>query len=186
MINNQSLTHWGRDKMDAILQTTFSNAFSSMKMFEFQLKFHWSLFLGTQLTMFQHWLRLWRGTDYVTNHYLNQWWLVCFVIFWLHEWCLMALCELLTHIHNINFIGTAATSSRPYTVKLTSNQISAWGNCSFRPSGSYYGMFTGWWHAIGMCRFVCRKWGLVFEGTSINTLGVKHIEAWIKWLSFCK
>ena len=39
-----SLTHWGRDEMNNISQTTFSNAFSSMKMFEFRLKFHWSLF----------------------------------------------------------------------------------------------------------------------------------------------
>ena len=37
------LTHWGRDKMDAISQTTFSNTFSWMKMFEFWLNFHWSL-----------------------------------------------------------------------------------------------------------------------------------------------
>ena len=37
--------------MDAIFQTTFSNAFSSMKMYEFLLKFHWSLFLGVQLTI---------------------------------------------------------------------------------------------------------------------------------------
>ena len=38
------LTHWGRDKMDAISQTIFSNAFSWMKMFQLLLKFHWSLF----------------------------------------------------------------------------------------------------------------------------------------------
>ena len=38
------LTHWGRDEMNNISQTTFSNVFSSMKMFEFRLKFHWSLF----------------------------------------------------------------------------------------------------------------------------------------------
>ena len=31
--------------------TKFANAFSSVKKFEFQLKFHWSLFLGVQLTM---------------------------------------------------------------------------------------------------------------------------------------
>ena len=37
-------THWGWDKMAAISQTMFPNAFSSMKRFEFQLKFHWSLF----------------------------------------------------------------------------------------------------------------------------------------------
>ena len=51
------LTNWGRDKMAAVFQTTFSNAFSSMKMFEFWLKFHWSLFLSVQLTIFQHWFR---------------------------------------------------------------------------------------------------------------------------------
>ena len=54
---NGSLTHWGRDEIDAILQTTFSNAFSWMKMFEFRLNFHWSLFLRAQLTIFQHWFR---------------------------------------------------------------------------------------------------------------------------------
>ena len=51
------LLNWGRDKMDAISQTTFSSAFSWMKMFEFRLKFHRSLFLRVQLTIFQHWFR---------------------------------------------------------------------------------------------------------------------------------
>ena len=51
------LTHWGRDKMDSISQTTFSNVFSSMKMYGFRLTFHWNLFLGVQLTIFQHWFR---------------------------------------------------------------------------------------------------------------------------------
>ena len=32
-------THWGRDKIDAILPTTFSNAFSWMKMYWFRLNF---------------------------------------------------------------------------------------------------------------------------------------------------
>ena len=52
-----NLTHWGRDKMDAIFQTTFSNAFLWMKMYEFRLRFHWSLFLRFQLTLIQHWFR---------------------------------------------------------------------------------------------------------------------------------
>ena len=51
------LTHWGWDKIDAISQTTFSSTFSWMKMFEFRLKFHWSLFLRVELTIFQHWFR---------------------------------------------------------------------------------------------------------------------------------
>ena len=69
------LTHWGRDKMTAIFQTTFSNGFSWMKMYEFRLTFHWSLFPGVQLTIFQHWFRKWLGADQATSHYLNQWWL---------------------------------------------------------------------------------------------------------------
>ena len=48
---NSSLTHWGRDKMAAIFQTTFSNAFSWMKIFKFRLRFHWSLFPRVQLTI---------------------------------------------------------------------------------------------------------------------------------------
>ena len=51
------LTQSGRDKMDAISQRTFSSAFSWMKMFQFRLKFHWSLFLRVQLTILQHWHR---------------------------------------------------------------------------------------------------------------------------------
>ena len=39
------------------LQTTFSNAFSWMKIVIFQIKFHWSLFLRVQLTICQHWFR---------------------------------------------------------------------------------------------------------------------------------
>ena len=62
--------------MDAISQMTFSNAFSSMKMFEFRLKFHWSLFPRVQLTIFQHWFRWWLGAVQATSHFLNQWWLV--------------------------------------------------------------------------------------------------------------
>ena len=41
------LTHWGRDKIAAIFQTTLSNAFSWQKMLEFRLKFHLSFPKGT-------------------------------------------------------------------------------------------------------------------------------------------
>ena len=69
------VTHWGRERMAAISQMTLSNAFSWMKIYEFWLKFHWSLFVRVQLTIFQHWFRQWLGADQVTRHYLNQWWL---------------------------------------------------------------------------------------------------------------
>ena len=61
--------HWGRDKMDAISQTTLSNTFSWMKMLEFRLKFHWELFPRDHLAIFL------LGADQATSHYLNQWWL---------------------------------------------------------------------------------------------------------------
>ena len=51
------LTHWGRDKMAAISQTTLSNTFSWMKMLEFRLRFHWSLYIRVQLTIYEHWFR---------------------------------------------------------------------------------------------------------------------------------
>ena len=61
------LTHWGRDEMNNISQTTFSYAISSMKVFEFRLQFHWTLFPRVQLTIFQ--------LGSATSHYLKQWWL---------------------------------------------------------------------------------------------------------------
>ena len=51
------ITHCGRDKMAAVSQTTLSKAFSWMKIREFWFKFHWSLFLMVQLTIFHHWYR---------------------------------------------------------------------------------------------------------------------------------
>ena len=50
-------THWGRDKMAAIFHTTFSSAFSWMKIFQLRFKFHYSLFLRVHLTIRQHWFR---------------------------------------------------------------------------------------------------------------------------------
>ena len=67
-----SSTPWGRDKIPAISQTTFSKAFSSMRMFKCQLKFHWSWFPRAQLIIFQHWSRQWLGVEQSTYHYLNQ------------------------------------------------------------------------------------------------------------------
>ena len=46
------LTHWDLNKMTPILHTTFSNASSSLKMFDFRLTFHWSFF-----PIFQHLFR---------------------------------------------------------------------------------------------------------------------------------
>ena len=71
-----ALRHWGRDIMATIFQTIFSHAFSWMKMYKFRLRFHWSLSLRDQLTIFQHCFGWWLGADQATSHYLNQWLLV--------------------------------------------------------------------------------------------------------------
>ena len=57
LIQGPVLTHWGWDKMAAIFQTTFSNAFSWMKTYKLWLRFHWSLFPRVQLTWFHCWFR---------------------------------------------------------------------------------------------------------------------------------
>ena len=59
--NASVLKDWGRDKMAAIFQTTYSNAFSWMEIFKLQL------------TIFQHWFIYWLGADQATSHYPNQW-----------------------------------------------------------------------------------------------------------------
>ena len=51
LLCNEWLTYWGLDTMAAILQTTFSNTCSSMKIFVFRFKIHWRLFLRIQLTI---------------------------------------------------------------------------------------------------------------------------------------
>ena len=56
LITHGGLTHWGRDKTNAISQWHF-HTFSWMKMLEFLLKFHRSLFPKVQLTIFQLSLR---------------------------------------------------------------------------------------------------------------------------------
>ena len=44
-----------------------------MKMREFWLKFHWSLFLWVWLTIGEHWFRYWLCAEQATSHYLNRW-----------------------------------------------------------------------------------------------------------------
>ena len=66
-------THRDRDKMAAILQTTFSKSFSSKKMLVFCFQFRLILFLEVQLTRIQHWFRKWLGSEQSPSHYLNRW-----------------------------------------------------------------------------------------------------------------
>ena len=67
------LTKWSQDIRANILQKTFSNVFSQIKICEFWLIFYWSLLLRLKLTIFQHRFRKWLGANQATSHYLNQW-----------------------------------------------------------------------------------------------------------------
>ena len=62
-------TRWRRDKMAAILHTTFSIPFSWMRIRTFQLNCQWILFLSVQLTLFNHWFRYWLDA----SNYRKQW-----------------------------------------------------------------------------------------------------------------
>ena len=64
-----SLTHWGWDKMTTILQMTFWNAFSWIKIVLFCVKFQLNLFPRVQLTTIQHWFGKGLGAEEATSHY---------------------------------------------------------------------------------------------------------------------
>ena len=63
------LTHSDWNKMAAILQQTFSDKFSCLKIVALLVKFHWNLFLKVTLTISQHRFRQWLGANQVTSHF---------------------------------------------------------------------------------------------------------------------
>ena len=103
------LTHWGHNKMVAILQMTFSNWLSWMKPGVFLFKFHWVLFLMVQLTINHQCLRQWLGADQVTSHYLSHWWpcSMTHICVTLPQWVSQYLCFIILFIWSHG--GTALT-----------------------------------------------------------------------------
>ena len=75
MVYNFNFKAFAQGQFDGKLQTTLSNACFSIEMFEFQLKFHWSVFLRVQLTISQQRLKQWLGAEQPTSHFMNQCWL---------------------------------------------------------------------------------------------------------------
>ena len=87
-LGGDALTHWGLNNSAAIFQTIFSNRFSWMKMYQFQMIFHWSLFPRVQYTSIGSDNGLAPTRRQATSHHLNQWWLVywrIYVSLGLHE-----------------------------------------------------------------------------------------------------
>ena len=76
-LNLTHLTHCGRDKMAAILQTTCWNSFPSRDVFVFC---HVFFKLRIQLIISWHKSTESLGTNHVTSHYLNKW--CCYL--WTH------------------------------------------------------------------------------------------------------
>ena len=75
------LTHWGQDKIAAILKATIFRCIFLDENVWISNKISPNMFIGVQLTIFKHWFRLWLGTDHDTSNYLNQWWLVYWRIY---------------------------------------------------------------------------------------------------------
>ena len=67
----------GTFKMATILQTTFSNTISGMKMIDFQLKINWILFFRVQLTISPHWFIGWAHSQNDPCYWLSHWYIQC-------------------------------------------------------------------------------------------------------------
>ena len=80
--------HWGRNKMAAISQTTFRNAFSWIKRCEIWFKFHFNLFPMVQVTIRLHLFRWCPGAFQAPSHYLNRWspWLLTHICVTRPQW----------------------------------------------------------------------------------------------------
>ena len=77
------LTHWGRDKMVAILQTTFSNHFFNENVW-FSAKKSLNFVPKGSINSIPVLIWILFGTDKATSHYLNLWWLdYCRI--WIHH-----------------------------------------------------------------------------------------------------
>ena len=72
--NSSSPGRNGRHFADGIYESIFMNE-NLVLWFEF----HWGLFLKIQLTVSQHWLWWWLGTELTTSHYLKQCWPSSFI-----------------------------------------------------------------------------------------------------------
>ena len=69
------LPHWGRDKITAISQTTFSNAFSIKENVGIPIKISLKRVSRSLIKIFQYWCRQWLGAGQKNSHYLDQCWL---------------------------------------------------------------------------------------------------------------
>ena len=67
--------------MADILRTTFSNAFSWMKMHEFRLRFHWNLFPRVQLTKIPALVQMMAWRQSGDKPLSGQWWSVYWRIY---------------------------------------------------------------------------------------------------------
>ena len=58
------ISHWGWDKMADMFTDGIFKCIFLIKNIWILIKFHWSLFLRFQLTIFQHWFRKWHTITY--------------------------------------------------------------------------------------------------------------------------
>ena len=120
-IHGVCLTHWHRNKMANIWQTSSSNTFSSMESYVFRIRLYSSLFPETKLTMRQRWFPWWLGAFRATSQYLNQ----CLHSQWMHM-CITRPQWVIDMAHS--FVGLASSLSQCWLWPQLSLLLT-WLNC---------------------------------------------------------
>ena len=103
---------WILDKMDTILQATYSDAFYWIKTITFLTHFHWSLSLRVQLTHCG--LVTPFGTRDLGQHWFSQW-----LVAWRHQaitWTNVDLSSLRSH--DVNLMAISLEISLPSVTKI--------------------------------------------------------------------
>ena len=183
--NWQGLTHWGWDKMAAISQMTFSNAFSLMKMYEFRLRFHWSLFLRFELTIIQQWL----VTCSAPSHYLNQ----CCLVYW-RIYASLGFNELIQHklvqgiLHQDYIVKYTSFILESYMIayiySTLNKDIWVYKNiCGYKTNSRFIMHGPGQTTDIGECLVNCLDWTCVI--LSLIFMSVIWISQPMEWLHCC-
>ena len=173
------LTHWDWDKITAISQTTFLNALSWMKMYEFQIRFHWCLFLSFDNNISALVKIMAYSTNQTTSHYLNQWLLV--------YWCIYVSLELNESIGNIQNRHIQCVSNgvaclfTPNAFAWINHQI--WKHSEFLWVGCAIKIWKRTYFLLGLvyshlltslywtsCQGICKKLGTLSTGQTYKLL----------------
>ena len=129
--NSSFLGQNGCHFADEIFKCIFMNGF----------EFHWSLFLGVQLTIRQHWFRKWLGVKQATSHYLNQCWPCSLMQIWSARgrWILL--------VHQSQY-GKMSILIGKLTQTHQTTQVRLPVDTTLTPHNSHHGQSIGCLHTV--------------------------------------